>query len=73
VNSSLTSIVLVGGVIVFIAIASATLIWDGLATEFTSGAVRRRASWRSRARLAVGVLGFALALWVGLGLLTRAW
>jgi hypothetical protein len=70
---SVASIVLAVGILAFMAIASAFLIWDGLAHEFARGAGTRVAGWRSRARLAVGVIGFALALWIGLGLLTRAW
>lgn len=69
---SFASLVLAVAILAFMAIASAFLIWDGLAHEFARKGPRV-AGWRSRARLAVGVTGFALALWIGLGLLTRAW
>jgi len=54
------------------AIASAFLIWDGLAHEFARRDAERVRGWRSRTRLAVGVLGFSVATWLALGLLTRA-
>jgi hypothetical protein len=69
---SLASLVLAIGILAFMAIASAFLIWDGLAQELARGDARRGPGWRSRARLAVGVLGFSVAAWLALGLLTRA-
>jgi hypothetical protein len=72
-SASPTSIVLGAAILVFVGIASGVLIWEGLA----SGLGRRTAAgapgWRVRIRFAIGVLGFGLALWIALGLLTRAW
>jgi hypothetical protein len=67
-----SSPVLAVALVVFLGGASAVLVWDGLALGFGAaggGTVARR---RARLRLAAGVLGFALALWAGLGLLTHA-
>jgi hypothetical protein len=72
-SGSPTSIVLVTAILVFVGTASAVLIWDGLATGLGKGAAPGRPRWRARLRFGIGVLGFALALWVALGLLSRAW
>ncbi|HVI73707.1 MAG TPA: hypothetical protein VM683_01870 [Anaeromyxobacteraceae bacterium] len=69
---SVASLVLAFGILAFMAIASAFLIWDGLAHEFARRDAERVRGWRSRTRLAVGVLGFSVATWLALGLLTRA-
>ncbi len=68
---SLASLILAVGILAFMAIASAFLIWDGLAHEFARGDGGRSPGWRSRARLTVGVLGFAVAVWLALGLFTH--
>jgi hypothetical protein len=71
VTSTLSQILGVA-LLVFLGVGSGVLVWDGLAIGFgartSDVGVRRRA----RARLAVGVLGFALAAWLGLGFLTHA-
>ena len=68
-GTSLASKILAFGIVAFIGVASAVLLWDGLAAEVGKGA---GPSWRTRARLVVGGVGFAIALWVALGILTRA-
>jgi hypothetical protein len=55
----------------FIGVASAVLLWDGLAAGVVGHQALRRA-WRARAEVVVGVIGFAAALWVALGLLSHA-
>lgn len=74
-SASLASSILALGIVAFVAIASAMLMWNGLAAEFAKGraGARARLLHGARARLLIGVLGFALALWLALGLLTRAW
>ncbi len=57
--------------VLFVGIASAVLLWDGLSGLAPEGGAAAHA-WRARARLAVGVLGFAAALWIVLGMLTHA-
>ena len=58
-------------VVVFVGVASAILLWDGLAA-IGPGDSAAHASWRTRARIAVGVTGFAIAVWIVLGMLTHA-
>ncbi len=69
---SLTSVVLAAGILLFVALASVILVWDGLAAELSPARGDTRPRWKSRLRLAVGVLGFSLAVWLGLGMLTHA-
>ncbi len=64
--------ILAVAIVAFVAVASGLLMWDGLAAEFTRERAEPREVWKTRARLAVGVVGFALAVWVGLGMLTHA-
>ena len=59
-------------IVAFVAVASGLLIWDGLAAEFASERAKPREVWKTRARLAVGIVGFGVAVWVGLGMLTHA-
>ncbi len=56
----------------FVGIASAVLLWDGLAAGLAGGHALRRDAWRARAEVVVGVIGFAAALWVALGLISHA-
>ncbi len=62
-------IILAIGLLAFVGVASAVLLWDGL-SELGHGhlAVHEHA----RARLLVGAIGFALALWLAIGLLSHA-
>ncbi len=53
-------------------VASALLLWDGLAAELGRGHASGREVWRTRAEIMIGVLGFAAALWVALGMITHA-
>lgn len=73
-SASPTSVVLVTALLTFVGIVSGVLVWEGLAT----GLGRKAAApgtpvWRARVRFAIGVLGFGLALWAALGLLSHAW
>jgi hypothetical protein len=61
------------GILVFVAVASGVLLWEGLAARAAEGhAGTGRDLRRARARLAVGAIGIAIVLWIALGLLTRA-
>lgn len=61
------------GILAFLGIASAMLLWDGLAAEMgRSRAISGRQLWRTRAELVIGAAGFAAALWVALGIFTHA-
>ncbi len=65
---------LVAAILVFVAIASGVLLWEGLAVAATHGHPGMdREVRRARARAVVGVLGLAIVLWIGLGIITRAW
>jgi hypothetical protein len=71
-SGSLASRILAGGIVAFVGLVSGVLVWSGLAAspdELADACSLRRA----RARLVVGVIGFGLALWAALGMLTRAW
>ncbi|WP_242343449.1 hypothetical protein [Anaeromyxobacter terrae] len=57
--------------VLFVGIASAVLLWDGI-SGLAPGNGAAAHAWRARARLVVGALGFAAALWVVLGMLTHA-
>jgi len=72
VSPSLVARLLAFALVAFIGIASAVLLWDGLAEAAGGGEAAAHAPWRARARIALGVLGFAAALWVVLGMLTHA-
>jgi len=72
VSPSFVTRLLAVALVAFIGIASAILLWDGLAGISSSGGATANAPWRARARMAVGVLGFAIALWIILGMLTHA-
>lgn len=66
---STLSIILAAGILAFVGVASAVLLWEGLSdVRHGQAAVREHA----RARLVVGAIGFSLALWLAIGLLTRA-
>jgi len=68
------STLLVAAVLVFVGVASGALLWEALAVGVASGhSQMRRELRRTRARLAVGVIGLAIVLWIALGMLTRAW
>jgi len=71
--TSTMSQLLVAALLLFVAIGSGVLVWDGLAVGVgrTQGspAEVRRARWR----LAAGALGLAAVLWLALGILTHAW
>jgi hypothetical protein len=58
--------------VAFIGIASAILLWDGLAGISAGDSAAAHPAWRARARVAAGVLGFAIALWMTLGMFTHA-
>jgi hypothetical protein len=73
VGASTTSIVLGTAILVFVAVVSGLLVWEGLATGLGKRGAARAPVWRTRLRFAIGVLGFALALWAALGLLSHAW
>lgn len=71
--TSTMSQVLAVAILVFVAIGSGVLVWDGLAAGVGRHAAGSTSEIRrARARLAAGVLGLALVLWVALGLLTHA-
>ncbi|HSN91364.1 MAG TPA: hypothetical protein VLS93_09055 [Anaeromyxobacteraceae bacterium] len=72
-SGSTTSTLLAAALLVFVAVASGVLVWEGLATGLGQRAPEGAPRWRVRLRFAVGVLGFGLALWLGLGLLSHAW
>jgi len=72
VSPSFVTRLLAVALVAFIGIASAILLWDGLAGISSGGGAAANAPWRARARMAVGVLGFAIALWIILGMLTHA-
>jgi len=66
------SVILAVGVLAFVGVASAVLLWEGLAEAGHGHANVRGDRSRARARLVVGAIGFALALWVAIGLLSHA-
>ena len=66
--------VLVVATLLFLALASSVLVWEGLATGVVHGRELPRAERRRvRLRFTVGVLVFATVLWMALGILTHAW
>ncbi len=70
-NALAVSPVLAVAIVVFLGVVSAVLVVDGLASGL-GGEGSAGPRWRARLRFAVGVLGVAIALWVGLGMLTHA-
>lgn len=66
--------VLVIAILVFVALASSVLVWEGLATGIGHAhALAGRDLWRVRFRFTVGVIVFAIVLWIAFGIVTRAW
>jgi len=65
--------ILLFGLLLFLLVGSGVLVWDGLATGYGHGraAAMGRAE-HARARLAAGIVGFAIAAWIALGMLTHA-
>jgi len=64
--------VLAIAIVVFVGVASAILVWDGLATGFGRRAgVVARERHRALSRFAFGALGVVVALWLALGMITR--
>ncbi|MGB8932121.1 MAG: hypothetical protein WCC48_12835 [Anaeromyxobacteraceae bacterium] len=60
--------------LLFLLVGSGVLMWDGLATGFGHGrAAALHGTDHARARLAVGIVGFAIVAWIALGVLTHAW
>lgn len=72
VDPSFVTRLLALALVVFVGVASAILLWDGLAGVAPGGGAAAPRSWRTRARVVIGVIGFALAFWIVLGMLTRA-
>lgn len=71
--TSIASAVLALAILAFVALVSGVLLWDGLAVELHGhGAAVGRQTRLARLRIAVGAIGFAIAAWVALGLLTHA-
>jgi hypothetical protein len=70
-NAFAASPILAVAIVVFLGVVSAVLVFDGLAAGF-AGDAPAASRWRARLRFAVGVLGLAFSLWVGLGMLTHA-
>ncbi len=64
-------IVLAIGLLAFVGVASAVLLWDGL-SEVSPGEAAVHAHAHARARVLAGAVGFALALWLAIGLVTHA-
>lgn len=63
------SVILAVGLLAFVGLASAVLLWEGL-SEARHGHAALHA--HPRARLVVGAIGFAVALWLAIGLLSSA-
>ncbi len=73
VFTSIASRILAFATMAFIALGSGLLLWDGLAAEFGRGRDKAvRPSRNARLRVVVGAIGFAIACWIGLGMLTHA-
>jgi len=65
--------VLAIAIVVFVGVASGVLVWEGLATGFGKRAAADAGGRpRALARFAFGAIGVAIALWLALGMLTRA-
>ena len=66
--------VLILAILGFLAVASSVLMWEGLSTGVGRGTtLARRDLRRVRIRFTIGVIVFALVLWIAFGLVTRAW
>jgi hypothetical protein len=72
VDLSTATAVLAWAIVAFLGIASALLVWNGLAEEFAEEGLRAWPPRRAWARILVGVIGLSLAVWIGLGMLTHA-
>jgi hypothetical protein len=73
-DDDIVSGILGAAILAFVGIASGVLLWEGLAVATAHGhAGPDREVRRARARMAVGVLGLAIVLWIGLGIITHAW
>lgn len=70
---SILSQILVFSILIFLAVGSGVLAWDGLALGFGRAHAGGSAAfhWRARVRLAAGLLGVALAIWLAAGYITR--
>jgi hypothetical protein len=64
--------VLAVALLAFVGVASCVLLWDGLAARTADRGGAARLPARSRAEVAVGAIGFAVVLWIALGLLKHA-
>ncbi len=65
--------ILAAGIILFVLVASGALIAAGLANGRSEKSRVAQSRWRSGLQLAIGVLGFAVSAWIGLGMITHAW
>ncbi len=65
--------ILAGGIVLFVLVASGALIVSGLANGRSATSRAAQSRWRSRLQLAIGILGFAVSAWIGLGMITHAW
>ena len=61
--SALAQLLLLG-ILVFLVLGSGVLFWDGLALGFGHGHATGRALRLARARMVVGLLGVAFAVWL---------
>ena len=69
--NSLLSQVLVLGILVFLALGSGVLVWDGLAVGFGRHRPGGAGVGWARLRLVAGAVGVGLAIWLAAGYLTR--
>lgn len=59
--------------LLFLLVGSGVLVWDGFATGFGHGrSAALHDADHARGRLAAGIFGFAIAVWIALGILTHA-
>ncbi|HTN53060.1 MAG TPA: hypothetical protein VML50_11700 [Anaeromyxobacter sp.] len=69
---SIASRILAAALVAFVAIASSVLLCEGLARGWSAdGHVSPREIRGARARALAGALGFALAAWIALGMVTH--
>lgn len=66
---STMSVVFAMGLLAFVGLASAVLLWEGLSGVRNGHAAVHE---HARGRILVGAIGFALVLWLAIGLLSRA-
>ncbi len=71
-TGSLATVILAVGLLAFVGVASSVLLWDGLATGAAADAGGGRLRARSRAEVVAGAIGFALVVWIALGLVKHA-